>query len=228
MNVPSLLPEICFRLGPVAIHASVVTTWILMALLAALSFLLTRRPRVSEAVLEPAVLALLHAVQDVQDDESEAKALLPFIGTLWIFLICANLTGLLPGLRSPTSDLSVTSSLAVMVFFAVHVFGVRLDGWRGYLGHFLHPSPLLLPFELIGELSRTLALAIRLFGNISALELAAYFVLLVAGALLPVPILMLHIVEALLQAYIFGMLALVYIAAGLAVRPSPAPASTEA
>ncbi|HXE31099.1 MAG TPA: F0F1 ATP synthase subunit A [Terriglobales bacterium] len=218
--MPGLLPDICFRLGLIAISASVVVTWALMAALAMAALLLARRPGASQALLEPAVLAMLHAVQDVQGDAGEAKVLLPFIGTIWIFLLCANLIGLLPGLRSPTSDLSVTASLALAVFLAVHVYGVRLNGWRDYLRHFVRPSPWLLPFEIIGELSRTLALAIRLFGNISSLELAAYFVLLVAGALLPVPILMLHIVEALLQAYIFGMLALVYIAAGLAAHPS--------
>lgn len=219
MNVPSFLPEICFRLGPIAFSASVVVTWAIMAALALAALLLTRRPPLAEALLEPAVMAMLHAVQDVQSDEAEARMLLPFIATIWIFLVCANLAGLLPGVRSPTSDLSVTAALAVAVFLAVHVYSVRINGWRGYLKHFLQPSPLLLPFELIGELSRTLALAVRLFGNISGLELAAYLVLIVAGALLPVPILMLHIVEALLQAYIFGILALVYIAAGLAVHP---------
>ena len=96
-----------------------------------------------------------------------------------------------------------------LVFVSVHWFGIRANGLRGYLGHYLKPTPLLLPFHLISEITRTVALAVRLFGNIMSLEMAALLILLVAGLLAPVPILMLHIVEALVQAYIFGTLALI-------------------
>ena len=109
----------------------------------------------------------------------------------------------------------------------MHWFGIRAAGWRAYLRHYLAPSPLLLPFHLLGELSRTLALAVRLFGNIMSLEMAALLVLLVAGLLVPVPVLMLHVIEALVQAYIFGTLALIYIAGGMQSgsesRPDAAP-----
>jgi len=144
-----------------------------------------------------------------------AARLLPFIGTLWLFIATANLVGLIPGLRSPTGDLSLTVALALLVFVAVHWFGIRIVGLRAYLRHYLAPNPLLLPFHLLGEITRTLALAVRLFGNMMSLEMAALLVLLVAGFLAPVPLLMLHIVEALVQAYIFGTLALVYIAGAL-------------
>jgi len=143
------------------------------------------------------------------------RQLLPFIGSLWIFLVVANLVGLIPGLHSPTSDLSATGALALLVFLSVHWYGIRILGLRPYLGHYLKPNPILLPFHLISEITRTIALAVRLFGNIMSLEMAALLVLLVAGFLVPVPILLLHIVEALVQAYIFGMLALVYIAGGV-------------
>jgi len=139
----------------------------------------------------------------------------PFIATLWIFLVVANLVGLIPGLHSPTADLSVTAALAVVVFFSVHWFSIRALGLKAHLRHYLRPSPILLPFHLISELTRTLALAIRLFGNIMSLEMAALLVLLVAGFLVPIPLLMLHIIEALVQAYIFGTLALLYIGSGL-------------
>ena len=97
----------------------------------------------------------------------------------------------------------------------MHWFGIRSEGIKIYLKHYVRPSPFLLPFHLISEVSRTLALAIRLFGNIVSLELTALIVLMVAGFLAPIPILMLHIVEAVIQAYIFGMLALIYIAGGI-------------
>ncbi|HUI62264.1 MAG TPA: F0F1 ATP synthase subunit A, partial [Steroidobacteraceae bacterium] len=103
----------------------------------------------------------------------------------------------------------------ILVFFSVHWFGIRSEGIRGYLRHYLSPTPLMAPFHLISEVSRTVALAVRLFGNIMSLEMTALIVLLVAGPLVPVPVLMLHIVEALVQAYIFGMLALVYISGGI-------------
>jgi F-type H+-transporting ATPase subunit a len=144
---------------------------------------------------------------------------------LWLFIAMANLTGLIPGLHGPTGDLSTTAALAILVFFSVHWYGIRSAGPGRYLRHYVAPSPILLPFHLLGELSRTLALAVRLFGNIMSLEMAALLVLLVAGLLVPVPLLMLHVVEALVQAYIFGMLALIYIAGGMqsqAAQESPA------
>ncbi len=97
----------------------------------------------------------------------------------------------------------------------MHWFGIRTLGFKDYLGHYLTPSPILLPFHIIGEITRTVALAVRLFGNMMSLEMAALLVLLVAGFLVPIPILMLHVIEALVQAYIFGMLALIYVAGGL-------------
>ncbi|NOR70556.1 MAG: F0F1 ATP synthase subunit A, partial [Methylomarinum sp.] len=98
---------------------------------------------------------------------------------------------------------------------SVHWFGIRTQGLKKYLHHYLMPTPILLPFHIISELTRTLALAIRLFGNIMSLEMAAMLILLVAGFLAPIPILMLHIIEALVQAYIFGMLALIYLASAM-------------
>jgi len=140
---------------------------------------------------------------------------LPFVATLWIFLVIANLTGIVPGLHGPTADLSATAALAVLVFLSVHWYGIQIHGLRHYLRHYLEPNPILLPFHVISEISRTVALAVRLFGNIFSLEMAALLVLLVAGLFVPIPVLLLHIVEALVQAYIFGTLALIYIAGGI-------------
>jgi F-type H+-transporting ATPase subunit a len=169
-----------------------------------------------QTALEGTVLALQSAIESAAP--SHAARLLPFVGTLWLFIGAANLAGLVPGLRSPTGDLSLTVALAMLVFLSVHWFGIRIDGLKDYLRHYLDPNPILLPFHLLGEITRTLALAVRLFGNMMSLEMAALLVLLVAGFLAPVPLLMLHIVEALVQAYIFGMLALVYVAGALQSR----------
>jgi F-type H+-transporting ATPase subunit a len=129
--------------------------------------------------------------------------------------VIANLSGLVPGADSPTRDLSATAALAILVFLSTHWYGIRIAGLKNNLRHYMSPSPILLPFHLISEVTRTVALAIRLFGNMMSLEMAALLILLVAGFLAPVPILMLHIIEALVQAYIFGMLALIYVAGGI-------------
>ena len=162
---------------------------------------------------ETLYLMMENAVRDAVPNYYRQVA--PFIASLWIFLVLANLLGLVPGLHAPTGDLSVTAALALLVFVAVHWFGIRNRGLKAHLRHYISPSPILLPFHLISEITRTLALAIRLFGNIMSLEMAALLVLLVAGFLVPIPLLMLHIVEALVQAYIFGVLALLYIGSGL-------------
>ncbi|MCB1616137.1 MAG: F0F1 ATP synthase subunit A [Pseudomonadales bacterium] len=171
---------------------------------------------------EAAMQIVEGAVGEMVSKET-VQRIFPFIATLWLYVLCANLVGLIPGLSSPTRDLSITAALAVIVFFAVHVYGISVVGFRAYFRHYLQPSPILLPFHLISELTRTLALAIRLFGNMMSLEMAALLVLMVAGFLVPVPLLMLHVVEALVQAYIFGMLALIYISTGLERVPVEEP-----
>jgi F-type H+-transporting ATPase subunit a len=170
-------------------------------------------PTPLQVTLEGIVTTIDEAIRSVLPQQS--ATVLPFIATLWLFIGAANLIGVLPGLRAPTGDLAVTAALAVLVFLSVHWFGIRSAGLGNYLRHYLSPNPLLLPFHLLSEISRTLALALRLFGNIMSLELAALLVLLVAGALAPVPLLLLHVIEALIQAYIFGMLALIYVAGAM-------------
>lgn len=201
----------------VPISGTVLTTWSVMLALLLVSRISIRRlvlePGPWQAALEGVVTALRDAVDAVLPEDG--PKVFPFVATLWVYLAIANLIGVLPGLHGPTADLSATAALATLVFLSVHWFGIRIHGLRRYLKHYLEPSPILLPFHIISEISRTLALAIRLFGNIFSLEMAALLVLLVAGFLVPVPVLLLHIVEALVQAYIFGTLALIYIASGL-------------
>jgi F-type H+-transporting ATPase subunit a len=221
MDKPELLAALAFDLGPVRVGPTVLTTWLLMVVLVGIAWLGTRRltmngPSRFQSALEGAVVAVRGAIEATAP--GFAPPLLPFIGTLWIFVGAANLTGLLPGLKSPTADLSLTVALAVLVFLSVHWYGLRLEGPGAYLRHYLYPNPILLPFHVMGEVTRTVALSVRLFGNMMSLEMAAFLVLLVAGLLVPVPVLLLHVVEAVVQAYIFGMLALIYVAGGLQSR----------
>jgi len=218
MGKQEILASLAFDLGPLHIGTTVLTTWLIMLLLAVTAWLATRRLRVDDpapvqVAIEGAVTVIDDAIDAVMPGRSQL--LLPFVGSLWIFVVIANLAGLIPGFSSPTGDLSLTTALAIMVFLSVHWFGIRSDGLAGYLRHYFRPNPLLFPFHILGEISRTVALAVRLFGNMMSLEMAALLVLLVAGLFAPVPLLMLHIVEALVQAYIFGMLALIYIAGGI-------------
>lgn len=202
--------------GPIVLSESILLSLLVTVLLVFIGYLATRKG--PESALHTAAEAALELVEQAVTDvlpKDKVRMVFPFVATLWLFVLCANLIGLIPGLSSPTRDLSITSALAITVFVAVHVYGIRAAGLKNYLRHYLKPSPILLPFHLISELTRTLALAIRLFGNMMSLEMAALLVLIVAGFLVPVPLLVLHVVEALVQAYIFGMLALIYISTAL-------------
>jgi F-type H+-transporting ATPase subunit a len=211
------LPSVLFRAGPFPISETVATTWGLMALLFVVSWLSTRRLKLEPGPWQVALEGVVGAIQDAIEAVLPEYSLriLPFVASLWIFVVVANLIGIIPGLHSPTADLSTTTALAVLVFLSVHWYGIRIHGLKRYLRHYIEPNPILLPFHIVSEISRTVALAVRLFGNIFSLEMAALLVLLVAGFLVPVPVLILHIIEALVQAYIFGMLALIYIAGGI-------------
>lgn len=228
MNENPLSGSLLFSLGPpgftVGITDTVAITWGVMALLALLAVLLTRRladkheinraPGRIQAIAEIVVMAIESAIGEVVP-KAAVRRVLPFVATLWLFILFANLIGLVPGQHSPTRDLSATAALACLVFGSTHWFGIRTLGWRTYFRHYTQPSVILLPFHVISELTRTLALAIRLFGNIMSLEMAALLVLIIAGFLVPVPLLMLHVIEAIVQAYIFGVLALIYIAGAI-------------
>jgi len=206
-----------FRIGPLPVSETVATTWGIMLFLFLLSWFSTRRLSLEPGPRQVALEGIVSAIQDAIEAVSPGQSLniLPFIGTLWIFAVIANMVGVIPGLHGPTADLSTTAALAILVFLSVHWFGIRAHGLKRYLRHYMEPNPVLVPFHIISEISRTIALAVRLFGNIFSLEMAALLILLVAGFLVPVPVLLLHIVEALVQAYIFGMLALIYIAGGI-------------
>ncbi|MCK4622221.1 MAG: F0F1 ATP synthase subunit A [Desulfuromonadales bacterium] len=217
MNEESILIKPVFELGPLIITNTVVTTWAIMGAIWILAWLISRRLRIEPGPLQTAAEGIVSSIEDAVAavTPQHARRIMPFIGSLWIFLVIANLSGLIPSVHAPTRDLSATAALAIVVFLSTHWFGIRIQGLKNYLRHYLAPSPILLPFNLISEITRTVALAVRLFGNMMSLEMAALLILLVAGFLAPVPILMLHIVEALVQAYIFGMLALIYVASGI-------------
>lgn len=160
--------------------------------------------------------------------EQDPAPYTPLIGTLILFIGACNLLGVIPVVRPPTADLSTTVALSLVVFLAVPGYGIWRRGLWGYLQGYVRPHPLMLPFNLISELTRTLALAVRLFGNVMSAQMIGAVMLVVAGVLVPIPLMLLGIITGLIQAYIFGVLATVFIAAAVQIDDTKANTSKKA
>ena len=210
-----LTSTVLFHIGPVTITRPVVTTWAIMLALAVTSWLVTRRlqklPDGRQALLEIVVNGILAQIQDVM--RKDPRPFLPLLGTLFIFLVTANLSGVLPGVEAPTGKLETPAALALIVFFSVHYFGIRAKGIRGYLASFAKPKLIMLPLNVLSELTRTFSLMLRLFGNIMSGEFIIALIIALAGLFVPIPLMALEILVGLVQAYIFTVLAAVFIGA---------------
>lgn len=204
-------PRPLWSVGPFVVTDSVLVTFVLSIFIVAAGVTALRIPH-ARAALEIGYAALERSI--VTSTSADVRALVPLILTLWIFLGAANLVSLLPGVASPTRDLSLAAALALVSFFAGHIHATWTHG-LAYLRHYIEPSPLLLPFNILGEIGRTIALALRLFGNMLSGHLVIAIVLYLAGLLLPIPLMVLGIVTGLVQAYIFGVLTLVFAASSL-------------
>lgn len=211
--------DVVLTLGPVEVTSTVVYSLIASAVLIAFALLvragLSRRSGWA-VVAEWAVEHFDAIMRDMFGRDPQPFT--PLVVTFALFIAVANLMGLVPGLRAPTADLATTAALATIVFVTVPFYGLRERGLRGYLAHYLEPAPWLLPFEIVTEFSRTLALAVRLFGNVMSEELVIAVLLSLAGLLVPVPIMMLGVLTSLVQAYIFAVLTVVYLGAAVRAR----------
>jgi F-type H+-transporting ATPase subunit a len=218
-----LTARLVFHIGPVPVTEPVATTWALMAALTLGALLATRRLR-SEPGKTQAVLELLVSTIEDQIRETlrtDPRPYLPFLATLFIFIATANLLALAPGLEPPTAHIETDAALAVMVFFAVHYFGVRALGWRDYLAQFAQPTWVMLPLNLVSEVTRTFSLMVRLFGNIMSGVFVIGVVLSLVGLFVPIPFMALELLTGLIQAYIFTVLAMVFIGGAVErTRPS--------
>jgi F-type H+-transporting ATPase subunit a len=205
------------HIGPVPITRPVVTTWLIIAVLALLCWLLTRRlqrlPDGRQAVLEDLVTGMTRQIEEVI--RKDPRPFLPLLGTLFIFLVVANLSGLIPGMEAPTSRIETPAALALIVFFSVHYFGARARGLRAYLASFAEPRLIMLPLNVLSEVTRTFSLMVRLFGNIMSGEFVIGLVVALAGLFVPIPLMALEIVVGVVQAYIFTVLATVFIGAAV-------------
>lgn len=215
---PSPLESVVvFHAGPVPITRPVVTTWGIMLFLSLGSWLMTRGFRSGldrrQAVLELLVGGIMSQIEDVIRKDS--RPFLPLIGTLFIFLVAANLSPMLPGVEAPTSKLETPAALALIVFFSVHYYGVRTRGLLGYLASFAEPKLIMLPLNIISEVTRTFSLMVRLFGNVMSGEFVIGLVLTLAGLFVPIPFMLIEILLGVIQAYIFTVLATVFIGAAI-------------
>jgi F-type H+-transporting ATPase subunit a len=226
--------HILWQYGFLDLNVTVVTTWAVMALMAFGAARVTGKLRAGvpgsrwETLLEIAILAILKQLEEV--GLSHPRRYLGFVGTLFLFVAVSTLLTIVPGYEPPTGSLSTTAALALCVFVAVPFFGISEQGVGGYLKTYAEPNLFILPFNLIGELSRTLALAIRLFGNMMSGVMIINILLTITPFLFPVAMTMLGLLTGLVQAYIFSILAAVYLAAATQthksrLEPVPEPAS---
>lgn len=211
-----------FHIGPAPITEAVVVTWAIMAVLAGGSFLLTRRlslePSKAQAVCELVVDAVDGQIRDTM--QLEPGPYRAFIGTLFAFIFVANWSSLVPGVQPPTAHLETDAALAALVFAAIIWFGIRTGGVRGYLGTFATPSVVMVPLNVIESVTRTFSLFVRLFGNVMSGVFVIGIVLSLAGLLVPIPLMALDLLIGAVQAYIFVILAMVFISSAI-VAPKP-------
>jgi len=211
----------------VRINATIVYTWATMAFLVLGSWLITRKlstgPELSrwQNFLEVIVDYTRKQIQEISQQKPDRY--LAFIGTLFVFIAVSNALAIVPGYVPPTASLSTTAALAICVLVAVPVFGITRVGLGAYLRNYIRPNPVMLPFNIVGELSRTLALAVRLFGNVMSGVFVVGIVLSLAGLLVPIPLMALDLLTGAVQAYIFTVLAMVFIGATLADASPQSP-----
>ncbi len=206
---------VLWKWGFVTLNETIVFTWIVIGILVILAWASTRglsaTPPFSrrQVALETVISYMRKEIREIARRESDP--FLPFSGTLFLFLSLSSILGIVPGYRSPTSSLSTTTALAACVFFAVPIYGILQQGASGYFKRYVQPTPLMLPFNVIGEISRTVALALRLFGNMMSQTLLVAVLITLAPLFLPVIMDLFGLLIGQVQAYIFAVLATVYI-----------------
>lgn len=223
MESPLVL-EPLFHVGPVPITAPVVVTWVIMAGLGLAAFLLSRRLKLRPGPAQSLVELLAGAIDDqIRDtlggDPAPYRAL---IGTIFVFVLVANWSSLVPGIEPPTAHLETDAALALIVFAATIGFGIATRGLRGWLATFAEPSWVMIPLNLVEQITRTFSLIVRLFGNVMSGVFVVGIVLSLAGLLVPIPLMALDLLTGAVQAYIFAVLATVFIGAAVGdARPRP-------
>ncbi|MFI4850056.1 MAG: F0F1 ATP synthase subunit A [Gimesia chilikensis] len=210
----------------IILNRTILFTWLVMAILVIGSWFITRRltsgPRISRGqnLLEVLVMELRNQIREVS--QQEPGPYMPFVGTLFLFIVVSNILSIVPGYYAPTSSISTTAALATCVFVAVPIYGIAHQGLLGYLKQYIQPSVFMLPFNIIGEFSRTLALAVRLYGNIMSGSVIGAILLGFVPLFVPILMQAFGLLTGMIQAYIFAVLAMVYIASATQNDQGPA------
>ena len=206
-----------FEIGSVPITMPVVVTWGLMAVLALSGVLATRRLALAPDRYQAAVELIVEAIADQIHGTMrvEPRPYVPLIGTLFLFILVANWSSLVPGVEPPTAHIETDAALGLIVFAAIIYFGIRARGIGGYLKTFAEPSIVMVPLNLVETFTRTFSLIVRLFGNVMSGVFIIGIVLSLAGLLVPIPLMALELLTGAIQAYIFTVLAMVFIAGAL-------------
>lgn len=223
---------IYWQLGFFKLNATIVFTWLVMLLLVVGSLVITRKLSTKlqrsrwQNLLEIVVIAIMKQIEEV--GLSHSRQYLGFLGSLFLFIVVAALGNVIPGFEPPTGSLSSTTALALCVFVAVPIFGIQEQGMGGYLRAYAKPTIIMLPFNIISEVSRTLALAVRLFGNMMSGAMIIGILLSITPFLFPIVMTVLGLLTGIVQAYIFFILATVYIAAATRMQnPQQSEAPSE-
>ena len=208
-----LATKTLFTVGPVPITEPVVVTWGLMAALALGGFLATRSLTVAPSRSQTVLEVIVGAIEDqIRDTMRVAPApYLPLLGTLFVFILAANWSSLIPGIDPPTAHIETDAALGLIVFFAIIYFGIRARGFGGYLKTFAEPTIVMIPLNVVETFTRTFSLIVRLFGNIMSGVFIIGIILSLAGLLVPIPLMALDLLIGAIQAYIFTVLAMVFI-----------------
>jgi len=210
---------IYWQWGLLKINATLVFTWIIMAVILCLTWLATRRlssdvhPGRWQSFMEIVVSLIRNQIRDVSHEDPEPYQ--AFVGSIFLFIALANLLTIIPGYRPPTGSLSTTAALSICVFLAVPLYGIQRQGLFNYLKQYAQPSLFMLPFNIIGEISRTIALAVRLFGNMMSGTVVVAVLISITPFLFPIVMQLLGLLTGMIQAYIFTILAMVYITSAL-------------
>ena len=217
-----LIPVVLFNIGPLQLTSTVVNTWIVMALVSVLFIVLGRQLKVRPTRFQNALEWLVETIDGLIGDmiPDHSRTFLPVVGTLTVFITVSNLSGLIPGIRSPTTDLNTPLALAIVVFFSVHYYGIREKGLVGHFRHYVEPIFILLPIEIASEFARTLSLTFRLFGNILGEEIVVAVLFLILPIVIPVPMMLFSIFTSVLQAYVFTLLTVIYISGAVQAHGS--------
>ncbi len=222
MMIENVFPTVEFEIKTplltIPVTDTVITTWIIIVILAILSFAISRRLSISDpSKMQLFAEKIVMAIKETLEGSANISAwtLVPFIGTIWIYVGFMNLISLIPYFHNPTRDLSTTAALSVIAFFSIHYYGIKFNGFKRYIKKYIEPSVFLLPFNLFADISRIFAMAIRLFGNMLSWEMILAILLALVGFLVPVPMILLSIVGDILHAFLFGLLTYIFIISGI-------------